>query len=190
MKEDEERNRQSPVLEAVVGVFDDPAAARRAAVQLKSSGLDFVSVPRRGRRGSSSSHTGQAALERLSEIFFEPSDHITSTDVAAGAGKGAAMGAAAGLVLVAVPGIGLAAVLGGALGGAFIGGIAAIDEGDRSINLPSLDQYRQMLAEGQALIVAYGDETLRLDVEHWLKAAGAIHTYQHPPVLHAVRHIE
>ena len=183
------QNDSAPVetspLRAVVGVFEDSETARAAAELLRSHGLEFESVPLPFT--TSTNKKTRQVLRHLSKVFYDPSDHITGSDVAAGATKGAAIGAAAGIVLVAVPGIGLAAVVGGVLGGAFIGGIAAIDEGDRSISLPTVVQYRKMLRNGEGLIIVYGDEATRIEAENQLKSAGASHTFQHPPVLHSVR---
>ena len=178
---------EQPV-EAVVAVFADAEHARNATEDLRSLGLEFDEVPR-ARRDSETRGVGPRApiVHQLSEIFYDPSNHITTSDVAAGATKGAAIGAIAGAVLVALPGIGLGVVVAGALGGAFIGGVAAIDEGDRSIQLPTLADYRKMLRNGKSLVVVYAEEGIRMKIQNRLNERGAEHTYQHPPVLHSIR---
>ncbi len=197
-RQDQTPGHQRP--QAVVAIFKTAEAARRAAEQLAYLDLQFESVPsvraaRSGRDandragGEREKQARHRALEHLSEVFFEASNHITTSDVAAGATKGAVIGAITGAVLVALPGVGWGVLVGGALGGAFIGGVAAIDEGDRAIHLPALADYRRMLRRGKSLIVVYADEAKRIEFENHLRALGAEATYQHPPVLHSIRHV-
>jgi hypothetical protein len=184
--QDEHHTRHEP-LEAVVAVFSDSDQAEAAVRELGPLGLEFDAVPQHIPDHPAPHEERAAVLQHLSEVFFEPSREIKSSDVAGGASKGAAIGALAGALLVALPGIGLGVVVGGALGGAFIGGIAAIDEVDRAIHLPTLADYRAMLRAGKSLVVVYAQEAKRVEIENQLKLAGADQTYQHPPVLHAIR---
>ena len=86
---------------------------------------------------------------------------------------------------MAIPGFNIAAPIAGALAGAWIGGVAAIDETDRRIQLPDRTTYQKMLNDGKALIVICGDRKTRQEYEWKFDELGATTVFQHPPIYDA-----
>ena len=168
---------EAPNIEAAVGVFDSPELAAKAAAAMKNSGFAIQRVSKKQSSGESA----------IPAIVYEDIDHIDDIDVLSGMWKGSAIGVGSGLLLFAVPGLNVAAPIAGALAGAFIGGVAAVDETNRAIELPDPVDYQQLLDEGKSILIVPGGEDKRMECASIMKELGAPHTYQHPPVRHAVR---
>jgi|GEM_PF-1990799 len=168
-------------IEAVVAVYDSRNSAGNAVRALDRVGLDFSEID------ATLASSSDVAGNDLKRLFFSEAEGVDSSDVIEGMAKGAAIGGVAGAFFLAVPIVGLMAPIGGALGGALIGGMAGIDESIRESRLPSLAEYRQMIAAGKALVIIPGDEEFRIQMENELKKTGAESVNQHPPVSHAVR---
>ena len=175
MTSQEELN-SSDSIEAVVGIFEDPDTANRAASLLKGPEIDLQRVSRRN----------PDVASQMPDIVFDPIEEISVGSVAKGALQGGAIGAGSGLLLLGVPVLNVLAPVGAALAGAFIGGVAGADESNRSIELPDLVEYQRLLALGKSIIVISGTEAERLDIENKMKELGALETHQHPPVRHVV----
>ena len=171
-----EFDSQSPI-EAIVGIFEDPANASRVAASLQGPQINLQRVSRRN----------SDANDEMPDIVYDPIEDIPISSVAKGALQGGAIGAGSGLLLLGVPILNVLAPVGAALAGAFIGGVAGADESNRGIELPDLEDYQRMLAEGKSVIVISGTETERMEIENKMKELGALETHQHPPVRHAVR---
>jgi hypothetical protein len=83
---------------------------------------------------------------------------------------GAATGVATGLlaaVVTPIPGVILAMIFMGGLTGAVVGGIAGLQHAveDDSVNLPTLQEYEQLVKHGDNLVVVLGshDEVMRAE---------------------------
>lgn len=164
-------------VEAVVGVFDSSDDASRVAASLR--GPD-VAVQRVSRQDMS-------VPNEVPALYYDEVEAVEDSDINHGMLKGAAIGAGSGLLFLAVPGLNIAAPIAGALAGAFIGGVAGVDETKRAIDLPNEIDYQKMLADGKSFVVIGGDEKTRMEAANNMKNLGAVATFQHPPVLHAVR---
>lgn len=171
-----EKNKEK--VEAVVGVFDDTATANRAASELQNSDVELHRV----------SLKDPTAQNKMPEIFYDKVDEVAENDVARGALKGGAIGAGSGLLFIGVPGLNIAAPIVGFLAGAWIGGIAGIDEAWRAVRLPDPVDYYKMLAEGKSFVVIAADEPERIKFAAELEKLGATEIHQHPPVLEASFH--
>ncbi len=165
-------------IEAVVGVFQDSEAASRAATEMRRQNVPLHRV---SQRDASAEH-------EMPAIIYDEVEEVSGADVTGGILKGGAIGAGSGLLLIAVPGLNIAAPIFGAIAGAWIGGVASIDEAVRGIGLPALETYQQLLAEGRSFVVIAANESLRLEYAKQLENLGAIQVHQHPPALEASFH--
>lgn len=168
---------EGETIEAVVGIFVDPTDASRVAASMRSPELNLQRVSRRN----------PAATDDMPDIVYDEIEELSAPNVANGAMLGGAIGAGSGLLLMGVPVLNVLAPIAGGLAGAFIGGVAGVDEANRGIRLPDLEDYQKKLAEGKSIIVISGNETTRLHCENKMKELGAEQTFQHPPVLQSVR---
>lgn len=166
--------RGEPV-DALVAVFDSNEYASKAIDEVE---LDDSFVHRLNLKDLS-------AGNQVPEISFDQIDKVGTNQVANGVVRGSMVGAGTGLLFMAIPGFNIAAPIAGALAGAWIGGIAAIDETDRRIQLPNRTTYQKMLNEGKALIVIFGDRKTRQEYEWKLDELGATTVFQHPPIYDA-----
>jgi uncharacterized membrane protein len=148
----------------ILGVFDDPLAARRAVERLRDGTLDLDDV---------------SIISRATET----GDAVSSADDVS-AGEGAAVGAVwgglIGLASLLIPGVGpfvaigaLGAAVAGAVTGAVVGGIAAalIDFGD--ISEPEAREYEKQVHAGMTLVAVKAREDLAHDVRQVLASSGA-----------------
>lgn len=170
---DSQQETSNQPLEAVVGVFESQELATQAAASLDGPDLNVKRVSRVDGKGT----------EELSQIVYDDVDNVGAADTAKGMLTGGAIGAGSGLLLLGVPGLNVVAPIVGTLAGAWIGGIAGIDEANRSAELPNQEDYRTMLAEGKSFVVIAGDESSRIGYGYQLKEMGALEVHQHPPVL-------
>src|SRR5262245_477394 len=130
-------------MNTILGVFDDPADARRAVDALRASPLpldDVSLVTRAAESGAAVANTD---------------------DVSAGEGAaiGAVWGGLVGLAALLIPGVGpfialgaLGAALTGAVTGAVVGGITAALVDFSGIPAEEARAYESMVAEGKVLV--------------------------------------
>jgi uncharacterized membrane protein len=152
------------VANTILGIFDDPAVARRAVETLRAGPLQLDDVSVVARATESGVATGN------------------TDDVSAGEGAavGAVWGGLVGLAALLIPGVGpfiafgaLGAALTGVVTGAVVGGIAAalIDFG----GIPEQDArgYEQQVHSGKTLVAVKARDEDALEVRRGLAAAGA-----------------
>src|SRR5689334_6442972 len=148
----------------VLGIFDDPSAARRAMEDLRDSPLelDDVSIITR-------------ATEHGEPVSDE--DHLSPGQ---GAAIGAVWGGLVGLTALLIPGIGpfiaggaLFAALTGAATGAIVGGIAGALMDRIGIPEEEARQYEQMVQQGKTLVAVKARNEDASQVRQILAAEGA-----------------
>ena len=148
----------------ILGVFDDPQAARRAVERLREGTLKLDDV---------------SIISRATETGAPVS---SADDVSAGEGAavGAVWGGLIGLASLLIPGVGpfialgaLGAALTGAVAGAVVGGIAAalIDFGD--ISPEEAHEYERQIHAGMTLVAVKAPEETAQEVRRLLANAGA-----------------
>ncbi|MEO7912525.1 MAG: hypothetical protein ABIV47_22990 [Roseiflexaceae bacterium] len=148
----------------ILGIFDDPTAARRAVETLRAGPLKLDDVSIISRATESGVATGN------------------SDDVSAGQGAavGAVWGGLVGLAALLIPGVGpfialgaLGAALTGVVTGAVVGGISAalIDFG--GIPKEEARGYEQQVHSGKTLVAVKSRDEDALEVRRVLAAAGA-----------------
>lgn len=169
---------QNEAFEAVVGVFENSDSAKRAAIELRRQNVVIQRVSCRD----------PLADNEMPEIIYDQVEDVEGTDVMGGVLKGGAIGAGSGLLFMGVPGLNVAAPIFGAMAGAWIGGVAAVDEAIRGIELPDKRSYQNLLSEGKSFVVISASESERLEYAKQLEKIGAIRINQHPPVLEASFH--
>jgi uncharacterized membrane protein len=148
----------------ILGIFDDPIAARRAmeAVQGSSLHVDDVSIISR-------------ATESGAPV--DSDEHITAGE---GAAVGAVWGGLVGLAALLIPGIGpfiaggaLFAALTGAATGAVIGGIAGALVDKAGIPEAEARHYETLIHEGKTLVAVKAHTQDAPEVRRILASAGA-----------------
>ncbi|MEM7782645.1 MAG: hypothetical protein AAF623_04770 [Planctomycetota bacterium] len=169
------------VLEVVVGVLPTSQDASRVAASLRGPDIRLQRVSRKD----------PTVPDELPEIVYEDIKDIESQTVTKGMLTGGAIGAGSGLLFLGMPAVGtalaIAAPFAAMLAGAWIGGIAAVDEAARGIELPNKEDYQRLLAEGKSFVVIAGDERLRKEYGLKLKELGAEEIYHHPPIQQVIR---
>ncbi len=172
--------------QAIVAVFDTPSAAEKALQSIEQQGLRISPVHSQSTVSAATDETTREMVSELRTLFYGDAEHVSGTDVLNGIIQGGAIGGASGLVFFAVPVLNFLAPIGGFLGGALIGGMAGIDEANRRIELPSLEDYRKMVRDGRGLVLIFEEEPERRRLENEFVAAGAIAVHQHPPIGHLI----
>ena len=146
----------------ILGVFDDPAAARRAMDQLRASSLEIrdISVI------SPSSESSASA------------DHLSAGE---GAAVGAVWGGLVGLAALLIPGVGpfvaggaLFAALTGAATGAVVGGIAGALMDSAGLSEEHAREYEALVHGGKTLVAVKADDADQEQVRRILASAGAV----------------
>jgi len=129
----------------VLGIFDDPATARRALEELQDSELHIDDI---------------SIISRATESGAPVSDdsHITA---GGGVAVGALWGGAVGLAALLIPGVGplvaggaLIAALTGAAAGALVGGVAGALIDHLGISAEEATQYAHLVQIGKTLVAA------------------------------------
>jgi len=152
------------VANTILGIFDDPTAARRAVETLRAGSLKLDDVSIVSRATESGVATGN------------------TDDVSAGQGAtvGAVWGGLVGLAALLIPGVGpfiafgaLGAALTGVVTGAVVGGISAalIDFG--GISEDEARSYEQQVHAGKTLVAVKARDEDAIEVRRVLAAAGA-----------------
>jgi len=148
----------------ILGIFDDPSAARRAMEDLRDSPLELedVSIITRA------TEHGEAVSDE---------DHLSAGQ---GAAIGAVWGGLVGLTALLIPGIGpfiaggaLFAALTGAATGAIVGGIAGALMDRVGISEEEARQYEQMVQQGKTLIAVKAHDEDASQVRRILASEGA-----------------
>ncbi|HEY3229338.1 MAG TPA: hypothetical protein VGJ87_08960 [Roseiflexaceae bacterium] len=151
-------------MNTILGIFDDPLAARRAVETLRDSPLllDDVSIISRATEGG---------------VPVSNDDDVSAGE---GAAIGAVWGGLVGLATLLIPGVGpfvaggaIFAALTGVVTGAVVGGVAAalIDFG--GISEADARRYESMIYEGKTLVAVKAREEDAPEVRRILTGAGA-----------------
>jgi hypothetical protein len=161
----------------VVAVFDDAAAATRAATALRQRGVsdDDLSIVRQGEE----TPPPQSA-----------DDTKSGSGTVAGASAGALIGGALGLAALAVPGFGpllaagpLAVALGGAVTGGAVGGLVGSFAG-LGVPTEEAQAYEEALRSGSIILaVNAADEDAAGALESLLREQGARSATSYQPAL-------
>ena len=172
-------NSANPVSgpKALVTVFDDLKTATDVTEKLIESGFAKEKIE------LVVNHIADEAPEVETPNVHE----TTMSSMINSAGKWGGISAGTGLVvglLTTFPGLALGmAIMGGAVG-SFLGGIAGIDHAaeDDSVDLPTLDEYEQMVKNGDKLLVVLGDHKEVMRAEEIVK--GMLHVRSHIHLVH------
>ena len=167
-------------MNTILGIFDDPTAARRAVEALRDSPLPLEDVSIVSR----STESGAAIA--------------SDTDVSAGEGAavGAVWGGLVGLAALLIPGVGpfvalgaLGAALTGAITGAVVGGIAAalIDFG--GISEAEARRYESLVHAGKTLVAVKAHDEDAAEVQRILSSYGAAPANGSAPAASAPSHV-
>ena len=174
-----ENSKQKPI-EVAVGVFQNAEELSRVSAALQRPEIEFQRV----------SLSDPSSNDDLPEIVYDSTDRVEVDDVNQGMKTGGLIGFSSGLI-AGLPamgtGLGFAAPIAGLLAGAWIGGIAGIDEAHRGEELPNQQDYEAMLKDGKALLIISGDQKEREKVGIEMQELGAEKVYQHPPLHELVR---
>lgn len=168
---------ENETIEAVIGVFENSVAASRVAASLRGPEVMVQRVSRKD----------PTATNELPDIVFDDIEEVGTDDVTNGMVTGGAIGAGSGLLFLGIPGLNVAAPIAGMLAGAWIGGVAGIDEAQRRVRLPNEKDYQKMLADGKSFVVMSGSESERMEYATKMQELGATEVHQHPPVRQVVR---
>lgn len=179
-----EQNIQPPEgdqsLEVVIGVFPTHESASQVAASLRGPDLQVRKISR----------NDPTAPDDLPQIVYDEIENVDAGNVVTGAATGGAIGLGSGLLMIGIPGLNIAAPIVGAIAGAWIGGVAGVDESVRGIELPNREDYQRMLQEGKSFVVIAGTESQRIEYANKMEELGAEAIHQHPPVGHAIRTTE
>ena len=109
----------------------------------------------------------------------------TESDLLDGATKWGSIGAGTGLVaglLTPFPGLALGMVIMGGVTGAIMGGMAGLDHAANvdSVDLPTLDEYEQLVRNGDKLVVVLGDHEEVTRAENIVKNMRHVRSHIHP----------
>lgn len=140
---------------ALVAVFDDLPSAATAVLALRKSGFPDSSLE------LVSYDVDDEAPDLTTPSGSEDTGSCLADAVVGGGAAGVGMGAVAGAIatiLTGFPGLGLGMIFGAGLTGAIVGGMAGIDRAvhDDSVDLPSMEDYGALIAQGKKLVVIHG----------------------------------
>jgi uncharacterized membrane protein len=149
----------------IIGVFDNPAAARRAVDALHASSLKLDDV---------------SVLSRTDERTKAVSGGKEDVSAGEGAAVGAVWGGLVGLAALLIPGVGpfialgaLGAALTGAITGAVVGGITAALVDFSGIPEDEARAYETMVTEGKTLVAVKARDEDSAEVRRILTSTGA-----------------
>jgi uncharacterized membrane protein len=150
------------MINTILGVFDDAAAARRAMDELRASSLEF-------RDFSVIARSGEGAADH---------DHLSAGE---GAAVGAVWGGLVGLAALLIPGVGpfvaggaLFAALTGAATGAVVGGVAGALIDNAGLSEEEARGYEALVHGGKTLVAVKADDANQEEVRRILAGAGAV----------------
>ena len=172
----EKTNADSKVL---VTVFEDMETAVKAVDALNKAGVPTNKI-----------ELVTHDLQEESPDVETPKVHETTTTSlidsaekwgAVGAGSGVAMGLLT-AVLTPFPGAFIGMIIMGGMTGAIMGGMAGVEhaEEDDSVDLPTADEYEQLLQSGHKLVVVHGTHEKMLQAKDAILHLPFIHHHMHP----------
>ena len=136
---------------ALVTVIDDLATAEQAILKLRESGYPQKQIEL----------VSHHVVDEAPEVDTPDVHETTQSSVIDNASKWASMGAGGGAIaglMTGFPGMALGMAIMGGVTGAIMGGIAGVEHTveDESVNLPSIEEYEQLVKDGNFLIVLLG----------------------------------
>ena len=160
-------------MKTVVGLFDDFAQARSAAVELERMGVSHNDISVLANNESGAHGANNAPVN-------QGMGHAVTKDAGVGAEIGGVLGLLAGLSLFAIPGLGFLAGAGW-LAGMFTGaGIGAVAGGLvgvlASVGVPATDAayYNEGVRRGGTLVAVRADDASANNVAQALNSHGAV----------------
>jgi hypothetical protein len=165
----------NPGPKALVTVFEDPQAAKEVVEALHANGFSLENIEL----------VTHDVHSEAPEVTTPKVHETTATSLVESAAKWGGVGAGIGALAAVVtgfPGIGLGMIIMGGAVGAFTGGIAGIEHAcdDDSVDLPTLDEYEQMVRNGHALVVVLGTHDEAMRAENVIGELPHIHQNIHP----------
>ncbi len=143
-------------LRALVTVFEDERTAVEAVVALHEKGFasDDMELVTHDLKAESPDVKTPKENETTSQRLIAAAEKWG----AVGAGSGTAAGLIA-AVLTGFPGLAIGAILMGGVTGAFMGGMAGLEEAneDDSVDLPKPEDYEKLLHSGHQIVVVHGN---------------------------------
>jgi len=160
---------------ALVIVFEDLETAKNVVEKLHESGVSLDKI-----------ELVTHDLQDEAPEVKTPNDHETTQSAMLGSatkwgGVGAGYGLLAGL-LTGFPGLALGMMIAAGATGAIMGGMAGVDHAveDDSVDLPTLDEYEQLVKNGDKLVVVLGNHEEVMRVEDVVKDMLHIRRHIHP----------
>ncbi len=175
----------SAATKALVTVFDDVGTAKNVVEELHKAGFPVDKIEL----------VTHSVGNEAPEITTPKVHDTTATSMVNSAVRWSGLGAAAGVVaatLAPFPGLGLAMIFMGGLTGGIVGGIAGVEHAneDDSVDLPSLNEYEELVKTGDNLVVVLGNhaDVMRAEaiVQNMTHVRSHIHTlhghqfHEHP----------
>jgi hypothetical protein len=164
---------------ALVTVFEDMETAVEAVKALNEAGVatDKIELVTHNLHEESPDVTTPKVHETTASSLIDSAEKWG----AAGAGTGAAAGLIA-AVITGFPGIALGMIIMGGVTGALMGGMAGVEhaEEDDSINLPTTEEYEQLLRNGHRLVVVHGSHDEMLKAKDVISHLARVHEHIHP----------
>jgi hypothetical protein len=164
---------------ALVTVFDDMPSAASAVIALRKSGfadrsLELVTYD-----------LDDEAPDLITPSGTEKTGSCLADGVVAGGSAGVGMGAVAGAIATLItgfPGLGLGMIFGAGLTGAIVGGMAGVDRAvhDDSVDLPSIQDYESLIAQGKKLVVIHGSHQQVIAAREIIANLPHINSHLHP----------
>lgn len=160
---------------ALVTVFDDFDTAKNVIEKLVESGFAREKIE------LVAQHIAHQAPEVETPQILE----TTESDLLDGAAKWGSLGAGTGLIaglLTTFPGLALGMTIMGGVTGAIMGGMAGVDHAVNvdAVDLPSLDEYEQLIKNGDRLVVVLGDHAEVMQAEEIVKGMLHVRSHIHP----------
>lgn len=160
---------------ALVTVFDDLETATNVIEQLVESGFAKEKIEL----------VAHHIADDAPEVETPKVHETTASDLLGGATKWGSIGAGTGLVaglLTTFPGLALGMAIMGGVTGAIMGGMAGVDHAVNvdSVDLPTLDEYEQLVKNGDKLVVVLGDHDEVMRAETIVKEMLHVRSHIHP----------
>ncbi len=167
------KNEASP--KALVTVFDDLETATNVIQKLVDSGFDQQKIE------LVTHHIKDEAPEVETPKVHETTGSSLIDSAEKWGGAGAATGLALGL-LTGFPGLALGMAIMGGVTGAIVGGMAGVDHAveDDSVDLPTLDEYEQLVKNGDKLVVVLGEHDDVMRAEETINNMLHVRSHIHP----------
>lgn len=160
---------------ALVMVFEDLETARNVIEKLHEDGVSLDKI-------ELVTHDLQdEAPEVKTPKVHETTESALLDSASKWGGVGAGTGLFAGL-LTGFPGLALGMTIMGGLTGAIMGGVAGVDHAveDDSVDLPTLDEYEQLVKNGNKLVVVLGNHEEVMRAEEVVKEMLHVRSHIHP----------